>query len=201
MKSGMRLPGEGELVFESGFLQHEPRSPDTANVVRDCPSLHWVHLQPWQHPQQSGGQVQALGGHLHCPPPHCADRDVGSGLPPGYGWDGGMASSYELKFGCRPEGPSGCVEIDTCLSHSSNSCDCDGSEDKSMLGGGMPAGRDSMVQSRQKAQEVGLVHVANVAAPVIDGLLCIVHPGHMHESPQAQTDGKASVGAQTSGTG
>jgi len=69
-----------------------------------------------------------------------------------------------------------------------------------MLGGGLLAGMDSMVQSRQKAQEDGLLQEAKVAPPVIGGLLCKVHPGHMHESPQAQTEGKTSAGDQVSGT-
>jgi hypothetical protein len=112
-----------------------------------------------------------------------------------------MDSSNGLKFGCRSEGPGESAETDTCLSQSSNSCDCDASEDKSMLGGGMPAGSDNMVQSRQKAQEDGLVHDAYAAPPAIDGLLCKVHPGHMHESPQAQMEGKDPADAQTSGTG
>jgi hypothetical protein len=111
-----------------------------------------------------------------------------------------MDSSYGLKFGCRFDATGERAEVDTCRSHSSNSWDCDGSEDKSMLGGGMPAGRDNMVQSRQKAQEVGLVHVAYAAPPVMDGL-CKVHPGHMHESPQAQTEGKAPADDQASGAG
>lgn len=112
-----------------------------------------------------------------------------------------MDSSYGLKLGCKFEMAGECAETDTCLSHSSNSCDCGGSEDKSILGGGMPAGIDNMVQSRQKAQEDGFVHDAYAAPPVIDGLLCNVHPGHMHESPQAQTDGKTPVDAHVSGTG
>jgi hypothetical protein len=70
-----------------------------------------------------------------------------------------------------------------------------------MLGGGMPSGMDNMVQSRQKAHDDGLVHDANAAPPVIDGLLCKVHPGHIHESPQAQTEGKAPADGQVSGTG
>jgi len=44
------------------------------------------------------------------------------------------------------------------------------------------------------------VHVAYDAPPVIDGLLCKVHPGHMHESPQPQTEGKAPADDQASGT-
>ena len=74
--------------------------------------------------------------------------------------------------------------------------DCDWGEsyiDKAESGG-IDAGRERMVQSRQCEHAPGLAQDENADTPgtAARPLLCSLHPGQVHPSPQLQLEGKGS---------
>jgi len=72
--------------------------------------------------------------------------------------------------------------------------DCGESNIDKAVSGGIDAGRERMVQSRQCEHVPGLAHDENVDTPGTAARppLCSRHPGQVHPSPQLQAEGKDS---------